>query len=200
MGGSGSVDLSIYATKSELNNKANASHSHSEYATKEELAQAQLGGSGQAPDLSAYATKTELNGKADTNHTHSDYATKSELESKADKSDLEGISGGAKTYEKFVVICVAGQSNAVGYDESPLTKADVSADTNRILELVGNSPETATLEPLNHCAHNMQDMRSVNLNNSSEGGQSGRRDGTKVFIYRYVIFCLIIFQKIMELL
>ena len=27
-----------------------------------------------------------------------------------------------KKYDKFVVVCIAGQSNAVGFDESPVNK------------------------------------------------------------------------------
>ena len=45
-----------YATRTDLNNKANTNHTHSNYATRD-----------------------ELSNKANTNHTHSEYATKEEL-------------------------------------------------------------------------------------------------------------------------
>ena len=87
-------DLSEYATKSELTSglsgKANTSHTHTQYATKTELAQ-----KADAEDLSEYATKSELtsglSGKANTSHTHTQYATKTELAQKADADDLANI-------------------------------------------------------------------------------------------------------------
>ena len=78
LGGSGSsVDLSIYATKTELDSKANISdvptktsqltndsdYVNSDYVTNA-INNASLGGSGSSVDLSIYATKTELNSKA----------------------------------------------------------------------------------------------------------------------------------------
>lgn len=88
MGSGGNVDLSSYYTKSEtdnfINNKADKGHTHSQYLTEhqdishkadkentytksqtdnkivEEIAKAQIGGSGEV-DLSAYATKTFVN-------------------------------------------------------------------------------------------------------------------------------------------
>ena len=82
----------------QLNAKSNASHTHDEYVTENELnskglatetfvtnkiAEASL--SGGEVDLSAYATKAELNTKADKSHTHN------ELHSHSNKTVLDGI-------------------------------------------------------------------------------------------------------------
>lgn len=49
-----------YATKESLSGYLTSADAADTYATKEALAQAQLGGGGQAPDLSGFATKTEM--------------------------------------------------------------------------------------------------------------------------------------------
>lgn len=67
------IDLTPYATESELDNYATKSELGS-YATKSELSNY-----AEKSDLDAYATKAELN----------DYATKSELNSYATKSELD---------------------------------------------------------------------------------------------------------------
>ena len=54
-----------YATKESLAGYLTAADAESTYATKADLAQAQLGGGGQAPDLSGLATKAEMR-QADT--------------------------------------------------------------------------------------------------------------------------------------
>lgn len=80
------------------------------------------------------------------------------------------ISGGvvtSKTYDKFVVVGVYGQSNAVGYDESLLTLFDKPKYTNRIFQIGHNSKE---FKPLSYCAENAQDMATV-----SGGGKAGFR-------------------------
>ena len=84
-----------YATKTELNTKANASAiptktsaltndsgfitSLAGYATESfvthKIAEAQLNGGGSSVDLSNYATKAELSNYADKNHVHSNYLT-----------------------------------------------------------------------------------------------------------------------------
>ena len=67
------------------------------YATKTELAQAQLGGGGQAPDLSGYLTRSDASStyvtKSDAQAT---YPTKSEVASTyATKSELAQVGGGS---------------------------------------------------------------------------------------------------------
>lgn len=74
------------ATKAELAAYAKTSDVASTYATKEALAQAQLGGGGQAPDLSGYLTRSDAS---------STYVTKSEVASTyATKSELAQAGGG----------------------------------------------------------------------------------------------------------
>jgi hypothetical protein len=80
------------ATKAELAAYAKTSDVASTYATKEALAQAQLGGGGQAPDLSSYLTRSDASStyvtKSDAQAT---YPTKSEVAATyATKSELAG--------------------------------------------------------------------------------------------------------------
>ncbi|MDY6064965.1 MAG: hypothetical protein SPI59_01400 [Finegoldia sp.] len=72
-------DLSAYATKLELNDKADKSQLN-DYALKTEIPEVQ--------DLSAYALKTDIPESQDL----SAYATKVDLESKADKGELPDLS------------------------------------------------------------------------------------------------------------
>jgi hypothetical protein len=85
------------ATKAELAAYAKTSDVASAYATKEALAQAQLGGGGQAPDLSSYLTRSDASStyvtKSDAQAT---YPTKSEVASTyATKSELAQAGGGS---------------------------------------------------------------------------------------------------------
>lgn len=85
------------ATKAELSAYAKTSDVASTYATKEALAQAQLGGGGQAPDLSGYLTRSDASNtyvtKSDAQAT---YPTKSEVAATyATKSDLAQAGGGS---------------------------------------------------------------------------------------------------------
>jgi hypothetical protein len=94
-GGGGSVDLTNYYTKGQvdtkLTGKANTSHTHSEYAlasntyTKAEVDAKSLGGT---VDLSNYYTKSETNtqlaGKADSTHSHLNYAEKTDTYTKTE--------------------------------------------------------------------------------------------------------------------
>lgn len=74
-----------------------------------------------------------------------------------------GVGGGygAKTYDKYVVFCIAGQSNAVGYDESPIETNFTykNLDTNRIKQLGFYGSQNLQIIDLGYCAQNMQDMR-----------------------------------------
>ena len=60
------------------------------------------------------------------------------------------------------IVAVAGQSNAVGYDESPVDDKFLynSVDSTRIKQLGFYGDENLKLVELGHCAQNMQDMRS----------------------------------------
>ena len=63
--------------------------------------------------------------------------------------------------KKSFVICVAGQSNAVGYDESPVTEySSKNLNPNRLRQLGIYENENLENIPLGHHAHSFQDMRS----------------------------------------
>ena len=101
-----------YAPKESLSDYLKRADAASVYATKEALAQAQLGGGGQAPDLSGYATKEDmqavsrdvetkfgnlgrrLNGTA-TKAELSTYATKAELTPLATSEQLKSVAAQA---------------------------------------------------------------------------------------------------------
>lgn len=64
------------------------------------------------------------------------------------------------TRQKMMIVCVAGQSNAVGYDESPIP-ANYAAgmDTARIRQLGFYEEDNLKYVPLGPCAQSFQDMR-----------------------------------------
>ncbi|MCF0126451.1 MAG: tail fiber protein [Clostridia bacterium] len=63
--------------------------------------------------------------------------------------------------KKSIVIAVAGQSNAVGYDESPVYEnIHRNLNPDRLLQLGIYGDENLKLIPLGHHAHSFQDMRS----------------------------------------
>ena len=95
------------------------------YATKEALAQAQLGGGGQAPDLSAYATKSEMQA-ADTSlgsRIDSLASTVSEVSTKADaaaaRTDLAA-------YQTTEAATTAARAAAAAVAETYATKASLA--------------------------------------------------------------------------
>ena len=85
------------------------------------------------------------------------------------------IANSAKTYNKYVVFAVAGQSNAVGYDESPVDDKFIYAnrDTNRIKQLGFYGEDNLKLIDLGYCAQNMQDMRAHNRAGTATAGTKG---------------------------
>ena len=78
-------DLSDYATKADLNNKANSTHTHDEYALKTEIPtnisafNNDTGYLTEHQSLDGLATKEDLNSKADSIHTHDNYALKTDI-------------------------------------------------------------------------------------------------------------------------
>ena len=78
-------------------------------------------------------------------------------------------------YEKFVVVCVAGQSNAVGYDESPVDEKFTysNLDNDRIKQLGFYGDQNLQLIDLGYCAQNMQDMRVHNRPGTETAGTKG---------------------------
>ena len=62
--------------------------------------------------------------------------------------------------KKYMIVCVAGQSNAVGYDESPVTEQNkTGTDEPRIRQLGLYGEENLRIIPLGVCAQSYQDMR-----------------------------------------
>ena len=61
--------------------------------------------------------------------------------------------------KKYAILLVAGQSNAVGYDESPVKKEFAYPINNRIHQLGLYEGDNLKIIPLGHCAQNFQDMR-----------------------------------------
>lgn len=90
---------------------------------------------------------------------------------KGDKGDP----GEAKTYDKYVVFAIAGQSNAVGYDESLADEKFVykNLDTNRIKQLGFYGEDNLKLVDLGYCAQSMQDMRVNNRVGEPKPGTKG---------------------------
>lgn len=91
-------------------------------------------------------------------------------------SEVEQRLDAIKTeYEKFVVVCIAGQSNAVGYDESPVdTKFTyTNRDTNRIKQLGFYGEDNLKLIDLGYCAQSMQDMTAHNRAGTETAGTKG---------------------------
>lgn len=88
--------------------------------------------------------------------------------------------GGPKTYEKFVVVGVWGQSNAVGYDEGVVNAFDIPMyGGNRIMQV---SAIDNAIKPLTYCAENLQNMNTVipqGYTGSNMAGQPKPQQGTK---------------------
>lgn len=84
----------------------------------------------------------------------------------------------AKSYEKFVIVGVWGQSNAVGYDESVATLYDVPKYENRLFQ-VSCRDDKLNIEPLTLCAKNIQNMESDVYNKSVFTAQI--KESRKVF-------------------
>ena len=62
--------------------------------------------------------------------------------------------------KKYMILCVAGQSNAVGYDESAIPADYMDRfDTGRIFQLGLYGEDNLKEIPLGPCAQNFQDMR-----------------------------------------
>lgn len=75
---------------------------------------------------------------------------------------------------KYVVICIAGQSNAVGYDESPVTYPDYTCrDTDRIKQLGFYGNDNLNLIELDYCAQSLQNLKMHNRAGSDTPGTKG---------------------------
>lgn len=90
---------------------------------------------------------------------------------KGDKGDP----GSAREYDKYVVVAVAGQSNAVGYDESPVDAKFTykNLDTDRVKQLGFYGDDNLKIIDLGYCAQSMQDMRAHNRAGTETAGTKG---------------------------
>lgn len=89
----------------------------------------------------------------------------------------DGVAGGSstKTYDKYYVVCIAGQSNAVGYDESIVDDKFTykNRDNDRIKQLGFYGNQNLQLIDLDYCAQSMQDMRNHNRKGEKYAGTKG---------------------------
>lgn len=95
------------------------------YATKEALAQAQLGGGGQAPDLSAYATKSEMQA-ADTSLGSRIDSLSSTVSSVSAKADAAAPREALTAYQTTEAAATAARSAAAAVAETYATKASLA--------------------------------------------------------------------------
>ncbi|WP_143155618.1 hypothetical protein [Ornithinibacillus halophilus] len=70
--------------------------------------------------------------------------------------------------KKYAVVVVAGQSNAVGYDESPVEYRDGYQLNSRVKQLGFNGDSNLKVIDLNHCAEDFQDMTAFSHPSSPE--------------------------------
>lgn len=92
-----------------------------------------------------------------------------------EEQKTNGETAAAKKYDKYVVVCIAGQSNAVGYDESPVDVETVykNRDTDRIKQLGFYGEDNLQIVDLGYCAQSMQDMRVHNRADTDTPGTKG---------------------------
>lgn len=95
------------------------------YATKEALAQAQLGGGGQAPDLSAYATKSEMQAADGALGTRID-SLSSTVSSVSAKADAAAPREALTAYQTTEAATTAAQTAAAAVSETYATKASLA--------------------------------------------------------------------------
>lgn len=78
------------------------------------------------------------------------------------------------TDRKFMILCVAGQSNAVGYDESVVTEEYLAQfEARRLFQLGFHGEDNLKILPLGACAQNYQDMRPFGHPDSCCTGTKG---------------------------
>lgn len=95
------------------------------YATKEALAQAQLGGGGQAPDLSAYATKNEMQAADGALGTRID-SLSSTVSSVSAKADAAAPREALTAYQTAEAAATEAQTAAAAVAETYATKASLA--------------------------------------------------------------------------
>lgn len=95
------------------------------YATKEALAQAQLGSGGRAPDLSAYATKSEMQA-ADTSLGSRIDSLASTVSAVSTKADAAAARTDLAAYQTTEAAATAAQTAAAAVSETYATKASLA--------------------------------------------------------------------------
>lgn len=130
------------------------------------------------PDIEAAALRSLLDGV---------YAGKTEIEQLRQAiAALDGVGDGGvigepaqRTYDKFVVLAFHGQSNMVGYDESPLTVFDEPKFKNRLFQIEHDS---GNFSPLDYGAISAQNLKTTNgamTGNTPNGMPPKTHDGCK---------------------
>ena len=78
-------------------------------------------------------------------------------------------------YHKYIVIAIAGQSNAVGYDESKVEDQELyfCKNPDRIKQLGFYGEDNLKVIDLHYCAQSMQDMRVHNNADTATPGTKG---------------------------
>ena len=94
---------------------------------------------------------------------------------------------GEKEVKKYMVLCVAGQSNAVGYDESEIPKDYMEKyGSDRISQLGLHDGDNLQMIPLGPCAQNFQDMRPFGHPNNPGIGTRGIHLPLAKTLLRYI--------------
>lgn len=158
-----SADTATIATKSELtSNYVSKTDAEGTYAAKTDLANKQ-------DKLTAGSNVTiEGNVISATGGGESYNYISEDTQARTITLGTDSCTGGVKLgsklikkYEKWVIVGVYGQSNAVGYDESMLTKYDVPCEEGRVMQY------SDSLKPLTFCAENLQNMNTIAARNSN---------------------------------
>lgn len=181
---SANVDLSNYFTKSQSDER---------YAKKGEISSGGAGAKGDKGDKGEPGDKGADGASAGFGTISAEVAQANELSVEVTASGentaknlnfvFKGLNNmaaqaSAKSYEKFVIVGVWGQSNAVGYDESVATLYDVPKYENRLFQ-VSCRDDKLNIEPLTLCAKNIQNMESDVYNKSVFTAQI--KESRKVF-------------------
>lgn len=92
-----------------------------------------------------------------------------------DSINQESVNKWNKVCDKYVVVCIAGQSNAVGYDESPVDVKFTYKNINpeRIKQLGFYGEDNLQIIDLGYCAQSMQDMTAHNRAGTETAGTKG---------------------------
>lgn len=85
------------------------------------------------------------------------------------RNNCNQIHGVDTSVKKWLIVVVAGQSNAVGYDESAPVESEYP-ENPRICQLGYYGNDNLKIVPLRWCAQNFQDMRALGLGKKGTKG------------------------------